>query len=101
LLQGSIDAAAVSDLVLRDPQVLQRLGQDLRILATTAAILPDPILVSTDLSVALQQRLRNLFHDVETQPEGRELLASLSQTLDISGFQPLTSETDARGGQEQ
>lgn len=99
LLEGSIDAIAVSEFVLRDPALRLRLGQDLRIIATTAAILPDPFLVSTNLPVELQQHVRSLFQNVASQPGGAELLASLSQTIDVVGFQPPGPETGANGEQ--
>lgn len=93
LLAGTVDAAAVSEFVLRDPEVQRRLGQDLCILATTAPILHDPILVSSALPSALQKRIQSLFSHVASQPEGPVLLASLTQTLDITGFSalPLTA----------
>ncbi|MFZ2957131.1 MAG: PhnD/SsuA/transferrin family substrate-binding protein [Candidatus Ozemobacteraceae bacterium] len=91
VLTGLSDAAAVSDIVLHNPAVASGMGTTLRVIATTAAILPDPILVAREVGPDFPSRVAGLLIEAENSPEGRVMLASLSSTLGIKRFVPLAS----------
>ncbi|MBF0499432.1 MAG: phosphate/phosphite/phosphonate ABC transporter substrate-binding protein [Candidatus Riflebacteria bacterium] len=93
LLSGNLDAAAVSDIVLHKTHGLDA---RLRVIATTAAILPDPILVATDISPDFAASVATILIEAASTTEGAAMLASLSASLGIHRFVPLRPETGGK-----
>ena len=89
VLDGIYDGAAVSDLVLTNPKTKDRAAKEIKILAKTEFIWPNPISVNRSLNKELIDRLLKLFIDLEKDQKGKSILEKLSARLNIRHFAPL------------
>ncbi|HEY9069296.1 MAG TPA: phosphate/phosphite/phosphonate ABC transporter substrate-binding protein [Candidatus Ozemobacteraceae bacterium] len=88
VLDGRWDAAAVTSLVLRaGGEVVQ---ERLVIVATTPPILTDPIVVRDGRADLGSDTVRDLLLNIADDPAGRAVVASLSISFGIYGFEPVT-----------
>jgi phosphonate transport system substrate-binding protein len=84
VLNGTYDAAAVSDLVLRT-RTASAPALPIVVLATTSPILADPILAQKSLPWPLRDDLRAALSGIASTPEGPAVLQALAH-LGITGF---------------
>jgi len=83
LLNCNTDAAAVSEFVLKNIE-----SGLIRIIATTSKILPDPIVVKSDMSADVRTRLSLALSGLAQDPEKAQVLEKLQSTMKIQGFAP-------------
>jgi len=86
VLDGRWTAAAVTSLVMRNGSESASIADRLVVIATTAAILTDPIVFREGAAGLAVASLSDLFLNIASEPAGRRVIASLSITLGIKGF---------------
>jgi len=87
VLDGRWDAAAVTSLVLKNSPA--SVTEGLVVLATTAAILTDPIVIRDGLPGLGSETVSNLFSGMASDTEWASVIASLSVSFGIYGFDAL------------
>lgn len=81
LLNNKTDAAAISEFLLKDLE-----KGLITIIATTSKILPDPIVVKSDMSENLRKSLAEILIGLKQNPHKAPILEKLQKTLRIKGF---------------
>ena len=89
VLDGTFAAAAVTDLMIRSPAWAAHFAQDLTILASTAPILPDPIVVRADDTAIAPASLSEILRGMASSSEGVHALSQLTERIGITGFSSL------------
>lgn len=87
VLDGRWDAAAVTSLVLKNSPA--SVTRSLVVLATTAAILTDSIVIRDGLPGLGSGTIRELFAGMASDTDGKDVIASLSISFGIFGFDVL------------
>ena len=90
VVSGIYDAAAVTDMVLERGPLTAAEREQLVVLATTSAILPDVIAVSETLDPALQKRIEQLLLGLSEMPTQTSATRDMLGTLGFTGFVPIT-----------
>ena len=88
VLDGRWDAAAVTSLVLKNSPA--SVTGNLVVLATTAAILTDPIVIRDGSPGLGRETVRSLFSGMASDTEGAHVIASLAVSFGIFGFDAMT-----------
>ncbi|NLI79001.1 MAG: phosphate/phosphite/phosphonate ABC transporter substrate-binding protein [Candidatus Riflebacteria bacterium] len=94
ILAGRADAGAVTDLLTRSHAWEAAFRDDLQILASTAPILPDPLVARADDPDLAPASLTALLTGMVADPAGRAALDQLRQRLGITGFRPPDPSAD-------
>ncbi|OQA07297.1 MAG: Phosphate-import protein PhnD precursor [bacterium ADurb.Bin374] len=88
VLDGRWDAAAVTSLVMKNSPA--SVTGSLVVLATTAAILTDPIVIRDGSPGLGRETVRSLFSGMASDTEGAHVIASLAVSFGIFGFDAMT-----------
>ncbi len=86
LSNGRFDGVAVTEMMLFSETWGPSFRDRFEVIGTTSSILPDPICVRTDSENVSPVEIKNLLTKISEIPGGREALASLSESLGITGF---------------
>ena len=90
VLEGQADVGAAKNTIWEHlMRVDPRVGEELRILATSAKVPSNGLLVAPDVTPELRDRIRDLLLDLEGSPGASEIL----QRLRFKGFVPTSRES--------